>query len=317
MHNLSSVALSQPELNLLNKGLSFAPTSRAPINSQQLQFLQCFKVYTKSLRRAYIRAQYYRTLPAQSEPVTQPTISEKVYRVMKFLPVPTYSSFSDTYSGYGRVESYIENTRTELDDKIGEVFSNKKKNITESETAALKNLKQLQSQLTIKPADKNLGIVILDTNDYISQCTQILENTRVYKRIKEYPLETIKNNIKEVLHKFSLSINKYDKQLWKFLYPDKQNFQIPKFYGVPKIHKEFSRVPPLRPIVANCNSVLTPIARFLDHVLQPIAQAYPDYLHNTTVLSNVLKDLQLPQNIILVTIDVESLYPSIPQSECL
>ena len=166
---------------------------------------------------------------------------------------------------------------------------------------ALKKLKDLRSQLTVKPADKNLGIVILDTSDYIDQCAKILENESVYRRVKEYPLEGIRSSIRETLNKFSLSINKYDKWLWKFLYPERQSFQTPKFYGVPKIHKEFARISPLRPIVANYNSILKPIAKFLDHVLQPIAQEYPDYLHNSTVLSNLLRDLQLPENVILVS----------------
>ena len=60
-----------------------------------------------------------------------------------------------------------------------------------------------------------------------------------------------------------------------------------------------------------------PSVRFLDHVLQPLAQSYPDYLHNSTDLSRLLQDLQVPDNAILVTIDVTSLYPSIPQTDCL
>jgi hypothetical protein len=64
-------------------------------------------------------------------------------------------------------------------------------------------------------------------------------------------------------------------------------------------------------------SILSPTARFIDHVLQPLAQSYPDYLHNSTTLSCTLQDLTVPDHAILVSIDVESLYPSIPQSQCL
>ena len=73
----------------------------------------------------------------------------------------------------------------------------------------------------------------------------------------------------------------------------------------------------MRPIVANNNSLLTPTARFLDHILQPVACTYPDYLHNSASLSLQLETLEVPKTAILVSVDVDSLYPSIPQTECL
>lgn len=88
-------------------------------------------------------------------------------------------------------------------------------------------------------------------------------------------------------------------------------------YGIPKVHKQFINIPPIRPIVSQCGSVLKPIATFLDHVLQPLAQSYPDYLHNSTCLSCILQELKVPENALLVSIDVESLYPSIPQTDML
>ena len=66
-----------------------------------------------------------------------------------------------------------------------------------------------------------------------------------------------------------------------------------------------------------CTSILTTAARFLDHTLQPLARVYTDYLHNSTSLSSLLDDLHVPKDTVLVCIDVESLYPSIPQTQCL
>ena len=92
---------------------------------------------------------------------------------------------------------------------------------------------------------------------------------------------------------------------------------IPQFYGIPKIHKKFTRVPPVRPIVSQCNSTLYPTDRFIDHILQPIAQSYPDYLHNYTSLSILLQNLTVPDNALLVTLDISNLYSSIPQTDML
>ena len=58
-------------------------------------------------------------------------------------------------------------------------------------------------------------------------------------------------------------------------------------------------------------------AQLIDHVLQPIARSFPDYLHNSTSLIHTFSDFIVPHDALLVTIDVVSLFPSIPQAECL
>ena len=69
--------------------------------------------------------------------------------------------------------------------------------------------------------------------------------------------------------------------------------------------------------MSQTNSLLSPTAKFIDHVLQPIAASYPDDLHNSTALSLTLQQTHVPDNAILVTADVASLHPSIPQQHCL
>ena len=109
----------------------------------------------------------------------------------------------------------------------------------------------------------------------------------------------------------------HNKRLYKFLINNPDKPLTPRFYGLPKIHKQFTQLPPVRPIVSQTLARLTPSATLIDHLLQPLAQSYPDYLHNSSSLSQLLQDLQIPDDSILVTVDVTSLYPSIPQSECL
>ena len=88
--------------------------------------------------------------------------------------------------------------------------------------------------------------------------------------------------------------------------PQKWRKTTPHFYGILKIHKNFHHFPPLRPIVFQCSSELSPSAQLINHLLQPLAQIYPDYLHNSTFLLLVLQDLNVPDDAILVTVDVES-----------
>ena len=59
------------------------------------------------------------------------------------------------------IENYIHNTKTSLDNYLPEIFT---------ETQSLQTLRKKHHRITIKPADKNLGIVILNAEDYIDQC---------------------------------------------------------------------------------------------------------------------------------------------------
>ena len=314
IHNLSSLTLTTAELQLLNKGLSFAPTKNVCSTEPKLQLLREFNEYSKSLRRTYTNSKYYRTpQPVKSQ---IPTTTEKVHRPMQFLPATKYSSFNDTYSGYKNVEQYIAITKDNINDQLHHIFK-LETNITPAESLALQKFKKLKNRVTIKPADKNLGVVLMDTTDYIQQCLLILLDDNVYKRTPEYPTTIITNQLQEVLSKYHTTLTNTDKRLKQFILPSKGNFQIPQFYGIPKIHKQFKKLPPVRPIVANCNSPLTPASKLLDHVLQPLAQTYEDYLQNSACLSLILENLQIPDNTLLVAIDVDSLYPSIPQEECL
>ena len=233
---------------------------------------------------------------------------------MKFLPKNTENYSTSQYSGHQILENYIFNTKESLEKALPSICKTERSNLSICQNIAIRKFKQTQI-LTIKPADKNLGIVILDTEDYINQCTSILENKQVYRLAKTYPHQIIQEEIENTITPFKPVLK--PTRLFNFLLPSSHNNQIPKFYGLPKIHKTFKKLPPMRPIVAQTSSPLTPSARFIDHVLQPLAQSYNDYIKNSTHLILRLKDMDIPENSVLVTIDVESLYPSIPQTECL
>ena len=53
----------------------------------------------------------------------------------------------------------------------------------------------------------------------------------------------------------------------------------------------------------------------MDHFIQPLVRKLPSYLRDSTHLINILKDLRLPENAILASLDVTSLYTNIPNHE--
>ena len=140
-------------------------------------------------------------------------------------------------------------------------------------------------------------------------------DTNTYRKRKEYPLKEISRLITNTLISFHPTLYNTTNNYTTTFFPTTKNTKYQNSTAYLKYTKHFNTYHPLDR--SYCNSPLTPTARLLDHTLQPLAQSYPDYLHNSTSLSLILQDIQLPDKAILVSIDVDSLYPSIPQTECM
>ena len=88
-----------------------------------------------------------------------------------------------------------------------------------------------------------------------------------------------------------------------------------RFYLLPKIHKRLHNVPG-RPVISNSGYYTENISLFLDHHLQPLAQAVKSYIKDTNKFLRKLRFLpKLPDGIILCTMDVEGLHPNMPRGE--
>ena len=235
---------------------------------------------------------------------------------MKFLPKSTTISSSSPM--IQTVEDYIYNTKEKLSENLQKIFQGQSENIARKHLQCIKKLTAKRHLITIKPADKNLGIVLLNTEDYVDQCLKHL-TTSTYNLVSEFPLN-LKTLLENTLIRFNtdLTFNIINsKSLYHHLLPRSSNYRTPQFYGLPKIHKTFTNIPPIRPIVSQTNSLLSTTAKFLDYTLQPIARSFPDYLHNSTALIKTLSEMIIPKETILVSLDIVSLFPSIPQRECL
>ena len=316
-HNFSSVSLSKDELELLSRGLSFSLTPTTPPKQMYLHILNSFDTFSMSLRQKYVHALYSSRIAQQQQTQNTHCSTAHVHRRMRFIQYKQCKTQTQQYSGIGKVEKYIAQTKDNINDKLPIITSRSTTNVTPKDRTAMKRLKQLHKELIVKPADKNLGIVLLDTDDYIIQCMKHLQDTSTYRLVDHFPVEEIKTKLTETAISFKSQLQGYNKRLYELLLPDTSHSQIPQFYGIPKVHKDFEKIPPVRPIVSQCNSLVKPAAQLIDHLLQPLAQSYPDYIQNSTSLLQILKDLHVPDEAILVTMDVASLYPSIPQTEML
>ncbi len=98
--------------------------------------------------------------------------------------------------------------------------------------------------------------------------------------------------------------------LWKKLYPTAGD--VPKFYGLPKIHK--TEVP-LRPIISSIGSITYEAAKYLAVVIGPLVGKTEHHIKNSTDFVQKIKDLEVPPSQKLVSFNVSVLFTSISADE--
>ena len=97
---------------------------------------------------------------------------------------------------------------------------------------------------------------------------------------------------------------------------DDSETETPVFYGLPKIHKEYERFPPLRPIVAGYRSATVQLSEYVDSYLKPAARKRFSFVRDTTHFLNRLGDLKnIPVRSFMVAMDVNGLYNNIDHEE--
>jgi hypothetical protein len=183
----------------------------------------------------------------------------------------------------------------------------------------------LRDDIVIKPADKNLGIAVMDKERYRSLIFDHLNDRATYEPLgdPELPFQILdryfllvqhtiapgkRNPLSKILmerlpkHKLSYEI--------EHRYTEDLGFIIPYFYGIPKVHKQPLA---LRPICSSHSFFSTPLAIWLNEHLLPIAMQLQTVCHSSADVARTLARFKLTgSNIVFATGDVTSLYPNIP-----
>ncbi|XP_078509911.1 uncharacterized protein LOC144769621 [Lissotriton helveticus] len=183
-------------------------------------------------------------------------------------------------------------------------------NLSKDEAAALQAL-QNNADLTIKPADKGGGIVVMDTADYNDRMQYLLQNRDHYTLANMHEWTSLKSRINTLLGQAKDDEVICDEE---FSFLNNQNPTIPALYGLPKVHKDITN-PPMRPIVSSIGSLTEPLSKYADVFLQPLVTTQKAYIKDTTAIIQKLEGLEFnPENQILVTLEIEALYTNIPQN---
>ena len=163
----------------------------------------------------------------------------------------------------------------------------------------------------ILTADKGVALVILERKDYIEKAKQLLEDTNTYITIQTDPTTKLKNKLITKLKKIKLDTG-LDDSTYRRMYPT--GAVIPKFYGLPKVHKENT---PLRPIVSSIGSVSYGVAKEVARIIKPLVGATEYHVNNSMEFTEEIKKMKLEEGECLTSYDVSALFTSIPISSAL
>jgi hypothetical protein len=177
----------------------------------------------------------------------------------------------------------------------------------------LKELYALPS-IIIKPADKNVGITVMNVADYIDMCMTHLNDSITYDPITSYDCTPIFAQLKSILIHHDEFIDCFGSPtpISTSLLQSEFSSRPAAFYCLPKLHKNTTPVQG-RPIASCIGTPTQHASIFLHNSLQPLLKYIPTHCQSSrSVISAVNTLPPLPSDSVLFCADVTSLYPSIP-----
>ena len=284
--NLSSVVLSKYELCILSKGLSFIPK---PKRLDHVDLLRDANNLIGKMKTMYER---YNKPRRERSP---------------FYRKPTRTQHRHWLTDNQALENIAHGLKMRLASIQYEQIE--KDNLSYGERKALTDLMS-RTDIVINKADKGSTIVVIDRDDYVRDALEHLADQSVYQQLASDTTGDTKQMISKKLDKLMRS-GMLDKDMHTYCEPPVSH-RTSRLYFLKKIHKNPMKI---RPIVSSCNSVTENISEFVDHWLQPEMRKLPSHLKDTNAFTNLIETTKLPDNCILTSIDVSSLYTNIPHDE--
>ena len=192
-----------------------------------------------------------------------------------------------------------------------------KDNLPRQERHTLKEFLADGSRVVL-PADKNLGLVIVDRVTFNSACLQHLDATHDFQEVLDaQPPDQLFQTTLQMMQ-MRASYQSFPTFVKKYLEGYVASKDMARFYMIPKVHKPTLAWRPIIPATGTWNACL---AKVVDHYLQPLVRNTPSFLQDSTNLIRILESEVRPDRLLLhedfffVTADVESLYTNIPLQE--
>lgn len=230
--------------------------------------------------------------------------------------------------------------RSASSDVHRELVLHQRRNHTRADSEFIERLMRDRS-ITIKPADKNLGMVLVDTHWYAAELARMLSDRVTYQPLpatrmvtrtrggkpaasvrEPYTAAIMQRELHDQLtalitkHKLSLELwsSVHAAQIIKYLRKavTAETCAVPQIYLLIKVHKAAGLCG--RPIVPSTRWLTTPASRLADHLLQEVLRdaAIPHLVKDTKSFVVELERTPVHDgDCMLVTADIASLYTNI------
>ncbi len=296
----SSVVISPEATAVLNKGLSFVPSSssKSGLEVDINAFINklCWKAYWEN----------------NQPKVIPPEIQQRLdYWTVKKVP-----------SGASAPAPHPKSAFTQLTISVEKILKFEKMKIPRPPRPnvprdVLQELMDLarREEVTFVEADKGSGIILMSRSEYHEKMYRdVLSDSNTHEEVPEDPLKSLSARFKDLL--------KTLKAAGKML-PEEEKLIVehdpvlPRMFGLPKLHKQGH---PMRPVVSCVRSPLAKSGNLIDNKVKPSVEAGWQFLKDSTDALQYLKAREREllnegfsyDQMYLVSFDVASFYPSVP-----
>ena len=128
----------------------------------------------------------------------------------------------------------------------------------------LNAIRDLKERVVLLAPDKGNGVVVMDKEDYKNSLEQLFSDRTKFQVLQEDPTNIRLKSLQTFLRTLKKRGEIGDEEL-KTMFPD--NAKIGRAHGTAKVHKEFDRIPPLRPIVDTIGSTHYGVGKFITRLL--------------------------------------------------
>ena len=299
--NYSKVKFTCDMEKVLNRGLNFA---FLPKSLDLTQILSDYKRFERNM----IWQEYWMDKHSEGE-------KANIFNLKK-------TNLPKNYKVPHGLKVFLNSVMSEILDPLNR--NKAKPNVPLEEFRALKDLATLEDQrlIVIKQCDKGAGLIILDFDEYVKACEEHLHSTQdnrpYYVEIEEKHVEEAKHKVLNLLEE-GLDNGFISKEEYHAMNP--MDKKPGKFYCNFKVHKEHrvGYAPPVRPIVSGSGSILENIGQFITFHLKKVANKHRTFIQDTPDFLRKAEDFNnsgsLPENAIVVTLDVSALYTNMEKDE--
>jgi len=302
--NLTSSYREEKFISVLDKGLSFIPTTTSIP-------LKLVNSSLKNLHRAISIKDFFRDHPDDYDP---DDFDRKFLPPSDWLPPisgisnHTINSLIKTQSSTDKMVNPLTHPTTK-----GTIITipHPRPNLSLEERHALKIIKG-DTRIIIKPADKGGATVIMDAYLYHAEALRQLDNPKYYKPIQTPVFPQAATKINTIIGLLRAGAFISPKQA-KFLRADPATAKIRRFYLLPKIHKSRATwphpfMPAGRPIVSDCGSESYNICKYINYYIKPLTTLHSSYIKDSYQFIQKIRNKTINPRLLLVTGDITSLY---------